>query len=62
VLGVPQYLRGDLRLGWRPTEKLEFSVGVQDAFEANHVEFLSSQFPQLEEVPRNFYGKVTWRF
>jgi iron complex outermembrane receptor protein len=62
VLGVPQHVRGDVRLGWRPNEKLEFSVGVQDAFEANHVEFLSSRFPQLEEVPRNVYGKITWRF
>jgi iron complex outermembrane receptor protein len=61
-LGVPRHLRGDVRLGWRPTEKWEFSAGVQDAFAPNHVEYISSRFDQLVEVPRNAYGKVIWRF
>jgi hypothetical protein len=60
--GIPQHLRGDLRIGWRPAAKIEFSIGVQDAFEAHHVEFESSRFNQISQVPRNFYGKVTWRF
>ncbi|MGA3190709.1 MAG: TonB-dependent receptor [Bryobacteraceae bacterium] len=60
--GIPQHLRGDLRIGWRPFPKIEFSIGVQDAFEANHVEYESSRFDQISEVPRNFYGKGTWRF
>jgi len=61
-LSVPHHLRGDLRLGWRPSEKWEFSAGVQDAFDPNHIEYLSSRFNQLVEVPRNVYGKATWRF
>jgi iron complex outermembrane receptor protein len=60
--GIPQHLRGDLRIGWRPAPKIEFSIGVQDAFEANHVEYESTRFNQISQVPRNFYGKVTWRF
>jgi iron complex outermembrane receptor protein len=60
--GIPQHLRGDLRIGWRPSAKIEFSIGVQDAFEANHLEYESTRFAQLSEVPRNFYGKVTWKF
>ena len=60
--GIPQHLRGDLRIGWRPKPKIEFSLGVQDAFEANHVEYESTRFNQTSEVPRNFYGKFTWRF
>jgi iron complex outermembrane receptor protein len=60
--GIPQHLRGDLHIGWRPLPKIEFSIGVQDAFEANHVEYESTRFNQISEVPRNVYGKVTWRF
>jgi iron complex outermembrane recepter protein len=60
--GIPQHLRGDLRIGWRPIPKIEFSIGVQDAFEANHLEYESTRFNQTSEVPRNFYGKATWRF
>lgn len=60
--GIPQHLRGDLHIGWRPLPRIEFSVGVQDAFEANHVEYESTRFNQISEVPRNVYGRVTWRF
>jgi iron complex outermembrane receptor protein len=60
--GIPQHLRGDLHISWRPLPKIEFSIGVQDAFEANHVEYESTRFNQISEVPRNVYSKVTWRF
>jgi iron complex outermembrane recepter protein len=60
--GIPQHLRGDLRIGWRPVSKIELSIGVQDAFEANHVEYESTRFGQTSQVPRNFYGKMMWRF
>lgn len=60
--GIPQHLRGDLRIGWRPSPKIEFSIGVQDAFEANHLEGQDTRFGQISQVPRNFYGKATWRF
>jgi iron complex outermembrane receptor protein len=59
---IPQHLRGDLHIGWRPLPKIEFSVGVQDAFEANHVEYESTRFNQISEIPRNVYGKLAWRF
>jgi iron complex outermembrane receptor protein len=62
ALGVPRHLRADVRLGWRPSEKWEFSAGVQDALDPNHLEYISSRFSQLVEVPRNVYGKATWRF
>jgi iron complex outermembrane receptor protein len=60
--GIPQHLRGDLHIGWRPLPKIEFSIGVQDAFEANHMEYESARFNQVSDVPRNFYGKAIWRF
>jgi len=61
-LAIPKLFRGDVRLGWRPTERLEVSAGVQDAFDAQHLEFLSSRFPQPLEVRRNVYGAVRWQF
>jgi iron complex outermembrane receptor protein len=60
--GIPQHLRGDLRIGWRPVSKIELSIGVQDAFAANHLEYESTRFNQTAQIPRNFYGKLTWRF
>jgi iron complex outermembrane receptor protein len=59
---IPQHLRGDLHIDWRPNSKIELSMGVQDAFEANHLEALATRFGQTSQIPRNFYGKLTWRF
>jgi hypothetical protein len=41
---------------------IEFSIGVQDALEANHVECESTRFNQISMVPRNFYAEATWRY
>jgi iron complex outermembrane receptor protein len=60
--GIPQHLRGDLHIGWRVAPKVELSAGVQDAFEARHLEYESTRFNQISEVPRNIYGRLTWRF
>ncbi len=60
--GIPQHVRGDLRIGWRPSPKIEFSIGVQDAFEPYHVEYESTRFNQISQVPRNYYGRLTWSF
>jgi len=59
---IPGHVRGDLRIGWRPTAKLDLSAGVQDAFSPQHLEFVSSHFPELLEVRRNIYVAATWRF
>jgi iron complex outermembrane receptor protein len=59
---VPSHFRLDVRLGWRPTERLELSTGVQDALDPQHPEMFSQRLTGLEAVQRNVYGKVTWRF
>lgn len=61
-VNVPSHLRVDVRLGWRPTEQMELSMGVQDALDSQHVELYTPRLLGLEAVQRNFYGKVTWRF
>jgi iron complex outermembrane receptor protein len=62
MLEIPSHTRGDLRIGWRPTERVEISAGVQDAFSPLHLELVSSRFYQPLEVRRNIYGAVRWQF
>lgn len=62
-LGIEDYVRLDLRLGWHASEKLELSVTGQNLLEPNHQEFRALAGginPAL--VPRSVYGKVTLRF
>lgn len=63
VAQVPSYLTLDLRLGWRPTKQLEFSLVGQNLLDSHRPEFKE---PILSSVPteiqRSVYGKVTWRF
>lgn len=59
---LPSYARVDVRLGWRPTEHLEFSIGGQDLLDPRHYEFGSGDFVNATQVGRNAFGKFTWRF
>jgi len=59
---TPSHLRGDLGLGWRPNAKLEFSGGVQNAFDPNHLEFGSPRVLAGAEVPRNVYASIKLSF
>ncbi len=59
---TPAYLRGDARLGWRPTHEVELSVGVQNAFDPSHLELMSTSLQRPVEVPRNVYGSITFKF
>lgn len=58
---IPSYLRLDLRLGWRPTEDLEFSIIGQNLLEPQHPEFGGTSSLRTE-VERAVYGKATLRF
>ena len=60
--GVGRYLRGDVRLGWRPNEKAEFDVGVRDALDPQHPEQISLRYCQAYQIRRNVYGNFTWHF
>ncbi len=65
VTSVPRYLRVDLRVGWHPTESLEFSAVGQNLFDGRHAEFGGPLFgfgAYSTQVERSVYGKVTWRF
>jgi iron complex outermembrane recepter protein len=53
------YWEMDIRLAWRPTKRIEFSVVGQNLLHNNHVEFPSGNRP---EVQRSVYGKTVVEF
>jgi len=62
-LGIEDYVRLDLRLGWHASQQVELSVVGQNLLESNHQEFdAAAGGIQPALVPRSVYGKVTLRF
>jgi iron complex outermembrane receptor protein len=60
---VPDYVTADVRWSYRPTPQLEFSLVGQNLFSRQHAEQPASTIGAITtEVPRGFYGKVTWKF
>lgn len=62
IHGVPAYLEGDVRLSYRPHDRLEFSLVGQNLLDSRHPEQAPAAFTAGAEVPRGYYGKLTWRF
>jgi iron complex outermembrane receptor protein len=60
--GVDQYVRLDLRIGYKPTDWLELALVGQNLLQSRHAEFTDVQSNLSSEVPRSGYGKVTLRF
>jgi iron complex outermembrane receptor protein len=62
-LNVPAYLGLDLRLGWRVSDRLEFSLVGQNLLDPQHPESKPSFFgSQATEVERGGYVKAVIRF
>lgn len=59
---VPAYGTADLRLGWRPTPHLEFSLAGQNLLQPRHMEFAGNDPGLPVEIKRSVYGKVTLRW
>ncbi|MFO0949274.1 MAG: TonB-dependent receptor [Planctomycetota bacterium] len=63
ALNVPNYVRVDMRVGWRPTDSLELILGVQNMFDPEHQEYAPTVFTSATSVlERSIYGMVKWRF
>jgi iron complex outermembrane receptor protein len=63
IAGVPSYIRMDVSVVWRPVDGLEVSVGVQNLLDNRHPEFADYRVINVpSEVPRTFYGELTWRY
>jgi iron complex outermembrane receptor protein len=62
VQAVPAYVTADVRLSYRPTPNWELAIVGQNLLEPRHPEQASTFGAPTVDVPRGFYGKVTWRF
>jgi len=62
VRTVPAYVTADVHLSYRLTDSLEVSVVGQNLLDNQHPEQSSIIGAPSTEVPRGFYGKITWRF
>lgn len=58
---VPAYVELDVRLGWRPSDRLELSLVGQNLLHGDHPEF-GTAGPTREGVKRSAYAKLTWRY
>lgn len=59
---IPDYTRLDLRLGWEPTAAWSLSLNIENALDERHAEFPTRSGVVATDVPRIFYGLVTYRF
>ncbi|MCA1851289.1 MAG: TonB-dependent receptor, partial [Beggiatoa sp.] len=67
---VPAYGELDVRLGWRPTPELEFSIVGQNLLHDDHAEFgalptrreIELGVITRTEIERGVFAKVLWRF
>lgn len=57
---VSSYTELNVRLGWRPTNKLELSIVGQNLLHDQHAEYGFNS--AAREIERSVYGKVQWRF
>ena len=57
---VPAYTRVDLRLGWRPTDRIELSLVGQNLLDPRHPEAGPPFFRAPTEVPRSVFLKAAF--
>jgi len=62
IQGVPAYLTADLRLAYRPTERLELSLTGRNLLDNQHPEQNAVPFAVTSEVPRSVTARLSWRF
>ena len=62
VASVDDYLTLDLRLGWRPHERLELSLSGRNLIGAPRTEFLKEVNTVPTQVERSVHGRLEWRF
>ena len=62
--GVPAYVRTDLNVVWRPQKNLDVTFGVQNLVDNQHPEFnrTAATYTAATEVPRTFYGAISYHF
>lgn len=63
---IPPYIETDLRLAWRPRERLELAVMGLNLLDSSHAEYETREFvafnPIRTQVPRSVYGSITYSY
>lgn len=59
---VDAYLRFDTQVIWKATENVELALVGQNLLDNKHPEFSAPPDGQANEIPRAFYGRVTFRY
>ncbi len=59
---LPSYAELDIRLGWRPIERLELSLVGENLLMDHHAEYVVSAPAPAEAIQRSFYGKAALQF
>jgi iron complex outermembrane receptor protein len=59
---IPSFERLDLRLGWRPTERVEVSLVGQNLTDDRHPEYFSEIGFAATQIQRAVYGKINFTY
>jgi iron complex outermembrane receptor protein len=62
VQNIPGWTEVDSKLSWRPVTSTEFSLGVQNLFNKEHIEFISQLGGLPTTLGRTMNGRFTWHF
>jgi iron complex outermembrane receptor protein len=60
-LAVPKYFEMDVHIAWQWSESLEVTFVGQNLLDSHHLEFRDTVYLVDSEVPRGFYGMLTWK-
>ena len=58
---MPSQTRLDLRLGWRPSPKVEVNLIGRNLLKKQHAEYVADDV-RASEVPRSVLVQVKWTF
>jgi iron complex outermembrane recepter protein len=61
-LAIPDYVRVDARLAWKPLENLEVSLVGQNLLDPHHPEFNGYVYQDNAQIPRSIYANVNVKF
>ena len=57
---IPAGVRLDFRIGFRPDENSEWSVGMANLLDPRHQEFIPEDYVVPSEIRRSFYVRYSW--
>ena len=58
---IPDYLRLDLRLSYKPFKGLELNLTGQNLLDDEHVEFGDTFLGNSSRIQRSIFGSITFR-